>query len=405
MKNFLVISSSVPYDGIGLAGGKIHNYYLKRLNQEQDFKVKLISFAPPTDVGKIDLDRYKVDYHVTVYENQWDKKLYRLFLNLPNKYNPFDKTGGVVHGFDKTVILKKLKSLKAQGYIPDIISLEWTRIALMIEDIKKIYPDAFYIAVEHDVSYLGFERKYRFENNFFKKSLSKIKFVNEKKSEIDALRKFDFIVTLNQKDKDLLIEEGFKPDRITCITPYYDEIGRIKSDYNNKNITFYGAMHREENYLSAVWFIENVFNRLGDREAKFYIVGSKPHPMLKKYESENIVITGFVDDVRYYFENCVCMVVPLVLGAGIKIKVLEAMSAGSLVLTNKIGIEGIPARNEIEYLHCETPQEYIRTINKIFKGEIDIQGITENAKKMMEKNFKLDESYKNYKETILNLVR
>ena len=75
------------------------------------------------------------------------------------------------------------------------------------------------------------------------------------------------------------------------------------------------------------------------------------------FKPDVITVTGFVKEISKYFEQSLCLVAPLVLGAGIKIKVLEAMSAGLPVLTNQIGIEGIPAQNGIHYYYCERPQE------------------------------------------------
>ena len=100
----------------------------------------------------------------------------------------------------------------------------------------------------------------------------------------------------------------------------------------------------------------------------FYIIGGNPHQSLFKYESERIHITGFVDSIDFYFSNCIALVVPLLLGAGIKVKVLEAMSAGVLVLTNDIGIEGIPAKDGEHYFHCESATDYKNLLNKL---EID----------------------------------
>lgn len=50
-------------------------------------------------------------------------------------------------------MLKEAMKLKRSGYMPDVIVLEWTNIVLEIEKIKAIFPDAKYVASEHDVSF------------------------------------------------------------------------------------------------------------------------------------------------------------------------------------------------------------------------------------------------------------
>ena len=128
---------------------------------------------------------------------------------------------------------------------------------------------------------------------------------------------------------------------------------------------FYGAMARPENYKSAIWFIENVMPLLSDLDVRFVIVGARPDKSLLTYASDKVEITGFMDKVDPYFERCLCLVAPLVLGAGVKVKILEAMSSGIPVVTNHIGIEGIYAENGKHYIHCEAPEEYAECIHKL----------------------------------------
>ena len=82
-------------------------------------------------------------------------------------------------------------------------------------------------------------------------------------------------------------------------------------------------MSRPENYLSAIWFIDNVMPLLKSDNYRFVILGSRPPEELKKRECTKIVITGFVESIVPYFEKSMCMVAPLVLGAGIKVKIIE----------------------------------------------------------------------------------
>ena len=106
----------------------------------------------------------------------------------------------------------------------------------------------------------------------------------------------------------------------------------------------------------------------------------RPHESLQRYRSDKIVVTGFVPDIRNALSACICKVVPLRQGAGIKVKVIEAMSAGIPVLANTIGIEGIPAQNGIQYLHCETPNDYKTAFEKIAAGTIDLESIQKKPK-------------------------
>ena len=151
-------------------------------------------------------------------------------------------------------------------------------------------------------------------------------------------------------------------------------------------------MNRYENWASAIWFIENVFYNIPDKDVKFVIVGNKPSAKLLKYVNDRIIVTGFIDDIKPYFTDSLCVVAPLILGAGVKIKIIESLSAGIPVLTNEIGIEGINAVDGEDFFFCSEPEDYLQVITKLLNHQCDIQVMTKKSKSFIKKNYNLDNS-------------
>jgi Glycosyltransferase len=402
MVKILIISRYCAYDSAVYAGSKTHNFYLKQLNK--DFLVKVLTIAHPEDLPKLDFDKYKIDADVVVVNEDPRRVWFFLLYNWRNILNYFGKTMGLVNGYVRHRLIKRARSLKRQGYNPDIILLEWTQTLLMIKDIKKLFPSALYIASEHDVSFLRFERKYnaasgldRIKENSRYKSL--------KKTEISSLKKADLIVPQNEKDKKLLIVQGIAPEKVHVIAPYYTDYSDVIYSRDGTSILFFGAMDREENHASICWFIDRVFLPFLSQRYTLVIVGSRPHHSLNKYKSERITVTGFVQDIRPYLAKSLCMVAPLLSGAGIKVKVIEIMSSGLPVLASGIAIEGIPAQNGVHYLHCEKPEDYLDVFKRIQWNQIDLRGISDNAKKLVVQSYDLESSFVAYKEAILKSLK
>ena len=134
--------------------------------------------------------------------------------------------------------------------------------------------------------------------------------------------------------------------------------------------------------------------------AKYVIVGNKPSDELKKYESDNVIITGFVQDIQPYFSSAMCLAAPIQAGAGVKVKILEAMAMGVPVLTNNIGIEGIEVDDGIHYYHCETPEDYNGKIRYIIQNRDEAEKVAQNALKFINDNYNLKNSFKEYSEKI-----
>ena len=401
-KNVLIISRFAPYRNVPHAGGKTHYFYLKKFSEDPDFNVKLVTFLDETEMERFDLASDDIDHDITML-HEFDRRVWLyLFFNLHNSLNYFGKTFGMINGYVQHRLMKKLRSLLKSGYRPDIVILEWTQIVLAARRIKTIFPDAFYVASEHDVSYVGAQRKLAHARGL-RKLFAPVRFAALKKSELAALRAVDLVAPHNRADTARLVAEGLDSGAIHPIAPYYTEYGSIRYNPKAKNILLFGSMDRFENYGSAIWFIENVFDEMKGLGAVFYVMGGKPHSALVKFRSQRVVVTGFVDDVRPYVESCRCMVAPLLAGAGIKVKILEMMSAGLPVLTNDIGIEGIPAVDKVHYYHCEKPDDYKAVLTNVFSKNSEklLREMSIACRRFIHDTYRLDASYEAYKKRIL----
>ena len=187
------------------------------------------------------------------------------------------------------------------------------------------------------------------------------------------------------------LQHGIPERFITPIVAYYHQ---SKKEYirANNNIIFYEALSRKENIDTVIWFVENVLPKLNDIDIRFYVIGGGLSDELRKYSSSRVIFTGYVDKIDEMFSSAMCFVAPLVMGAGIKVKVLEAMYTGITVITNDIGIEGIPAIIDKDYYHCESADEYASTIRKLYNCELPMI----SAKEFVSNSFDINLSFKKY---------
>lgn len=393
----LWISSSPPYSKNSTAGGQTFNYYFKNISRDKRFNVRLIALVDSKTKDSVENEMDGIPHKLVSSENSWKK-----FVNIDSKYNPWTKYSGLISNYRAMRILEEVKNYKKEGYNPDAVILEWTNTVILAKEIKKIFPDSKFVASEHDVTFVGYERKKEYYKGL-KKLLWKIKYVNEKRIELDSLKMCELVLPHNADNRNVLVNEGIDLNKIMGLVPSYNNMSECNRNSNQKDILFFGAMARMENSLSALWFIDNVLPLLSDIDIRFVVLGSNPTEELKAKESERVHVTGFVDAVEPYFEKSMCLVAPLVLGAGIKVKVLEAMSSGIPVLTNDIGIEGIPAIDGRDYLHCVSPQEYASAIREIHNNTIDVKNLETNAKGMLKEHFSIEQSLHQYQDKLANI--
>lgn len=379
--NIIYISYSAPYDTVPKAGQKVHNYYIKELAKQKDINVKLISFCEKDKLKYLDLEKNNIEGYIYPINKEKGFNKYReikrgiFMLTTPNH-----KYAHILDRYRKKKVLEAIVRLKENNYKADLIIISFTMMMLLIDDIKKYYPESKYIANAHDVLYLNSYGKYCLEKNSFVKFIRKRQYKLLKSKEENVIPKFDYVFTLNYCDKQIINEMGQK--NVSVIAPYYDDY-YLESKNRKKRIIFFGAMNRPDNYLSCIWFIENVFNKLNRKDVEFYIIGGNPHESLFKYgkKDNNIKITGFIsyEEIKKILSESICMVVPLINGSGIKIKVLEGFSAGIPVLSNNVGMRGIPARNKMDYLHCEKAEDFIKSIEFLINNPREIEKIGKNG--------------------------
>lgn len=365
MRNIIWITRYAPYDKVKHAGGQNCNYYLKEALREKELNIKLITFCQSDELEPVknDYRRYQIDYRLFCSEKD-HSKFFNKFINYEERFSPCNRYANFCDLYTSNHICKGLKELRTQGFIPDIIVLQWTQVILLEKEITKIFPTAKIAAIEEDVAFLGRERKYEYMKRGIKRGLFLLKYKKLKRLELESLKHVHTVFTTNEKDRLLLKRYQIESRRMVS---YFSNFIDLERQYNgNKDIVFFGAMNRDENYLSALWFIDQCMPLLDDG-FRFLVIGNKPDPSLVEKSSDRIIILGFVESPAPFFASSLCFVAPLQLGAGIKLKVVEAMSAGIPILSNEIGIEGIPAIDRESYIACATPQEYADAINWLYE--------------------------------------
>lgn len=384
MKKILWISPYAPYDTVAHAGGKNHNFYIKEFAKSGLFEITLLTLAQESEISKLDCTEYGIDCRYAEIKEDFFHSFKRYFYNLGSEYNPFNRYYGVFANYQRKLMVGLLKN-EAPSLSPDTVILQWTQCLLLNPIIERFWPNAKIVAIEEDVSYLKYSRRLADAGNLFSSRYWKIKHSRLKDAEIEYLKKSSLVVVNNFKDKELLEKDAPELESVFIGPAYYDAFEACADVERDKTIVFYGAMNRKENDLSVKWFIKKVMPELPD--FRLLIIGGGVKRSLKKLECKNVKICGYVKEPQNLWKNALCMVVPLLYGAGIKIKVLEAFSSGIPVVTNDIGIEGIAAKPGSDYLHCETASDYVDSIKKLDEDHSYANGLAENALDILVRDF------------------
>jgi glycosyltransferase involved in cell wall biosynthesis len=207
---------------------------------------------------------------------------------------------------------------------------------------------------------------------------------------------YEFLKTLSPRANVALIPNGVDTD---CFYP----IEKEKSGY--PIMIFSGNMKFLPNIDAVLYFYNDIFPLVRSKipNIRLYIVGASPPEKIKRLSNdENVVVTGYVDDIRTFIAKADVVICPMRMGAGIKNKILEAMAMGKAVISTLIGAEGIDAINRENILISNSPGDFVENIIAILSNDELRNKITKNARKLINENYTWDICSRRYEELYTN---
>ncbi|MEM7310392.1 MAG: glycosyltransferase family 4 protein [Planctomycetota bacterium] len=168
--------------------------------------------------------------------------------------------------------------------------------------------------------------------------------------EAESARRHRHHLTCSEGDADILrarygsldiraVPSGFDPDFFQPPEP--------APARDPLRLLFLGSMNYGPNIDATQRFVAQCMPELRRRHpgVVFEIVGGNPSPDVQALAADDVLVTGRVDDVRPYLARCGQMVVPLRIGGGTRLKIVEALAMGTPVASTSIGAQGLGLRD------------------------------------------------------------
>ncbi len=149
------------------------------------------------------------------------------------------------------------------------------------------------------------------------------------------------------------------------------------------SIVFEGSMNFRPNVDGMIHFCQTTFPLVRKilPDVRLYIVGKDPPKEIRDLASEEIVITGYVEDIRPYLADANVFVCPLRKGTGIKNKILQAWAMGKTVIATSVSVGGLQAINGQNIVVCDKPEEFAVKLAALLDDEENRRSIGEEARK------------------------
>ncbi|MDA8219859.1 MAG: glycosyltransferase [Dehalococcoidales bacterium] len=207
-------------------------------------------------------------------------------------------------------------------------------------------------------------------------------------------RDFERVVVVSAEDAAALralrgdFEASVVPNGVDC--DYFAFRPPESAAEASPQVVFTGTMDFRPNVDAVVWFTRSVFplvrHELSD--ARFVVVGNSPAPAVRQLASlPGVEVTGPVPDVRPYLTASAVYAVPMRIGGGVRLKVLEAMAAGIPVVSTSLGCAGTTAEAGRHFLRADREDDFARAVVGVLRREGALAEMVREARELVEARY------------------
>ncbi len=257
--------------------------------------------------------------------------------------------------------------LATNGTVFDIVLLSRSHIAREhIAAVERYCHKAKIVFNMEDLEYLREMRRAAIENDDTLVEQAQ----QLKKAELAVAQKCDIVFVISAVEKEYLLKE--RPHLNVEVVPSIHEPRPTQRPFSERQgIMFLGGFDHLPNVDAVQYFVKTILPLVRNviPDSMFFIIGSHPTKAIQKFDSRENIVTGWVEDLTPYFDQCRVLVAPLRYGAGVKGKILESMAHGLPIVTTSIGAEGIALEDGHNAMIADAPEEFAAKIVTLYTDE------------------------------------
>ncbi|RBW46958.1 glycosyl transferase [Psychromonas sp. B3M02] len=217
--------------------------------------------------------------------------------------------------------------------------------------------------------------------------------------ELAVCEKVDAILCYNSTEHAVITSHILEAEKLH-ITPWVlEEKAQGPSFDSREGIAFLGGFNHTPNGDAVHYLAQEIMPLLLKirPDIKLYVFGSNMPEKMKELETDNIKIVGFAESLDSVYHDHRLFVAPLLSGAGIKGKVLEAMAYNSPTILSEVAAEGTGLTHGISTLIANEPQEWVDAIIKLYDDPVLWTKFAENSQTLVEAKYSFEHGKKVFK--------
>lgn len=279
-------------------------------------------------------------------------------------------------------------SLKKGNY--DIVQLEGLYLAPYIDDIRKSCNAKISLRA-HNIENEIWHRLVENETSFIKRIYFKILAHRVEKFEKQVINKYDLLVPITYRDAVEFQKDGnTKPSKVIQTGIPIEQIAEGLKIRKKRKLYFLGSLDWLPNQEGLMWFVENVWPMIShsNSQIEFHVAGrNAPEWLGEAINRPGIFFHGEVEDAKAFADDNDIMVVPLLSGGGMRVKIVQAMAQGKIIVTSSIGAEGLDIIPNYHAIVSDTPEDFATGVQVLLENTDFFIKLGENSIRFIKNNY------------------
>lgn len=284
--------------------------------------------------------------------------------------------------YSKSMESKLIQVLRHDSY--DIVQLESIYVIPYISVIRK-YSKAKIVIRLHNIEHQIWERLYENEKNLIRKLIYYVNSCQLQRVERQILHCVDGYMPVSTLDHDYFCtmvphKKGFVVPFCVDLRNYEVEGDYIPSD--EPTLFHLGSMNWLPNVEGVEWFLDEIWPSIHNKYPSliFKVAGFGIPDRIAKRDDPNVQIVGAVEVANQFMLAHDIMIVPLLSGSGVRVKIVEAMALGKVVISTTIGADGLSVENGKHLFIADTLEEFLAAMDTCITTPDICSIIGENAR-------------------------
>jgi len=363
--NILFLSTRSPYPLI--SGHSLRTYHILK-GAAQNHNVTFVTFVqlPEHELKKENLDHLR-SFCKAVHPFEIPADLSRIILAKMLFLNLFSFLPFVAKKYDAPLMRQKIREIIQKDHI-DLVHVDMLPLTVYMNEFQTLPK----ILVNHNVESVRLYRWFKTEPNPAKKAFLGLQWLKLRSFERSAMEKFDACVVVSEKDKELLRSMGVQNKLF--VVPNGTDTEFFQPD-NRKvvenSVLWLGHMDVHTNRDAVLYFWKDIYPILRKKYPRVHMtfVGTAPPKEIEEAAKTDgqVKVTGFVEDIRPYIGETAVMVVPIRIGSGTRLKILDAMAMGKAIVSTSVGCEGLNVDNGENILIADDPEGFANQVVSVLE--------------------------------------